>query len=301
MASVIKTEALTKWYGSVRAVDGLDLEVKEGEIFGFLGPNGAGKTTTIRILTGFLRPSRGRATVLGLDSWSDSTRIKARIGFLPDAPSLYGNVTGEEFLDYLIRLQGGAAPVLRRDLCDRLELGQADLARRIKGYSRGMVQKLAIVQAIQHDPELLIMDEPTGGLDPLVQLALFELLLELQSRGRTVFLSSHILTEVERLCRRVGIIRDGTMAAVEEVEVLRKRTPRRLEVVLAEDIPEDGLGIDGVVSVDRDGRRVRMMVSGDVKDILRELARWDVVDVVFERPHLEDVFLDFYRTGESNE
>jgi ABC-2 type transport system ATP-binding protein len=298
---VLRLEKLTKYYGSVRGVEGVDLEVAEGEIFGFLGPNGAGKTTTIRILAGFLRPTSGRAVVLGLDSWKNAVKIKALIGFLPDAPSLYDNLTGTELLDYLGRLQARGSPPLRQSLCDSLELGQGDLERTIKGYSRGMKQKLAIVQALQHDPQLLILDEPTEGLDPLMQQALFQLLLDLQSRGRTVFFSSHILPVVERLCGRVGIIRQGSLVAVEEVQALRERKLRQMEVVLARDVPHDGLRLPGVVAVQREGRKLRLTVRGDINPIVRELAKLDLEELVFEQPHLEDIFLDFYRSETGGE
>ena len=304
MTTVIKTEALTKHYGTVVGVQELDMEVKEGEIFGFLGPNGAGKTTTIRLFTGFLRPTSGRALMLGMDCWRDTTQVKARIGFLPEGPNLYVNLTGLEFLDYMSRLQNGREPLLRRSLCDELELSQRDLIRKIKGYSRGMRQKLAIIQALQHDPELLIMDEPTEGLDPLMQQAFFQLLLDFQSRGRTIFMSSHILPEVERLCHRVGIIRQGSLVAVEEVEELeemRKRKLRQMEVTLAQDVPHDGLQLPEVVSIQREGRRLRLMVRGDINPILRELAKLDLEDLVFEQPNLEDIFLDFYRPENESE
>ena len=295
MTTIIETEGLTKYYGSHLAVHGLDLKVAEGEIFGFLGPNGAGKTTTIRVLTGFLRATTGRASVFGLDCWNDTIQVKGRTGFLPDAPSLYGNLSGLEFLDYLSRLMRGARPVRRQSLCDLLELSQADLRRKIKGYSHGMQKKLAIVQAAEHDPDLLIMDEPTEALDPLVQQALFEFLLEFQSRGRTIFFSSHNLPEVERLCNRVGIIRQGTLVAVEEVQELRKRKLRQLEVVLARDIIDGMPDLPGVVSSEKEGRRLRFLVSGDINPLVRELAKLDLEDLVFEQPHLDDIFLDYYR------
>jgi len=300
MSAIIRTEALTKNYGRVVGIEGLDLEVMEGEIFGFLGPNGAGKTTTIRILTGFLRPTSGQALVLGMDCWKDTVEIKAHIGFLPEAPSMYGNFTGLEFLEYMSQLQGGPHPALRGELCDRMELSRGDLERRIKVYSRGMRQKLAIVQAFQHDPQLLIMDEPTEGLDPLIQQAFIQVLQDFRSRGRTVFLSSHNLPEVERLCTRVGIIREGVLVAVEEVQELRKRRLRQMEVVLAEEIDQDGLNLPGVVSYERDGRRIRLMIRGDINPLLRELAKLDLEDLVFEQPNLEDIFLAYYRPDQED-
>ena len=233
--------------------------------------------------------------MFGLDSWADSIQIKERIGFLPDAPRLYDGFSGREFLDYMTSLQNTGHAVLRQELCDGLELDSGTLQRKIKGYSHGMRQKLAIVQSMQHDPEMVIMDEPTDGLDPLVQHSLFELLSKFKSRGRTVFLSSHNLPEVERLCDRVGIIRDGTLVAVEAVSELRSRKLRQLEVVLAGEPPDGDLVLPGVVSLQREGRRMRFVVRGDINPLVRELARLDLEDLVLEPPHLEDIFMEYYR------
>lgn len=295
--AVIKIERLTKLYGAVVGIQDLDLEVRQGEIFGFLGPNGSGKTTTMRLLTGFLRPTGGRATIMGLDVWRDSVEIKARMGFLPDSPALYQGLTGAELLDFLGRLQPSAGPVLRDSICQQLDLSQRDLRRKIKTYSRGMRQKLAIAQALQHDPEIVVLDEPTEGLDPLMQQALFALLQDFQARGRTIFMSSHILPEVEKLCHRVGIIRDGSLVAVEDVDELRQRRVRHMEVVLAEDRPAGDFNVPGVVSVKRDGRNLYFLVKGSVAPLLKELATLNVEDMVFEQAHLEDIFMDFYRGG----
>ena len=299
MSVIIKTEALTKLYGQTVGIQELNLEIREGEIFGFLGPNGSGKTTTMRLLTGFLRPTRGRATVLGLDAWKEATRVKAHLGFLPDFPALYQNLTGLELLDYLGRLHRGREPVLRSPLCEQLELSQRDLKRKIKGYSRGMQQKLALIQALQHDPQLLIMDEPTEGLDPLMQQTLFQILRQFQAKGRTIFISSHILPEVEKLCHRVGILREGTLVTVKEVEELRRLKVRRMDVVLAREVPTGDFQLPGVVSVERNGRNLHFLVQGDINPLLRELAKLDLENLVFEEAHLEDIFLEFYaRKGE---
>jgi len=292
--TVIHTKALTKMYHQVVGVRDLDLEVYRGEIFGFLGPNGSGKTTTIRLLTGFLRPTQGSATVLGMDAWKDSTRIKARLGFLPDSPSLYTNFTGEELLDYMAHLSDGVDPLRRRDLCERLELSQADLRRKIKGYSRGMQQKLALVLMLQHKPTLLIMDEPTEGLDPLMQQALFQLLQDFREQGGSVFMSSHILPEVERLCHRVAIIREGKLVAVETVENLQKHGGRHMEVTLLQEPPQD-LELPGAFIVQQDGRHLRLLVRGELNSLLQTLTRLGVEDMVFEQASLEDTFLDLYR------
>lgn len=294
--TVIHTRALTKMYQTVVGVRDLDLEIHRGEIFGFLGPNGAGKTTTIRLLAGFLRPTQGSATVLGMDAWKDSTKIKARLGFLPDSPSLYTNFTGEELLVYMAHLSDGVDPLWRRDLCERLELSQADLRRKIKGYSRGMQQKLALVLTLQHKPTLLMLDEPTEGLDPLMQQALFQLLQDFQEQGGSVFMSSHILPEVERLCHRVAIIRQGKLVAVETVENLQKHSGRQMKVTLLQEPPQD-LELPGALILQRDGRHIRLAVRGELNSLLQALTRLGVEDMVFEQASLEDIFLDMYRDG----
>ncbi len=294
--TVIHTRALTKMYQTVVGVRDLDLEIHRGEIFGFLGPNGAGKTTTIRLLAGFLRPTQGSATVLGMDAWKDSTKIKARLGFLPDSPSLYTDFTGEELLVYMAHLSDGVDPLWRRDLCERLELSQADLRRKIKGYSRGMQQKLALVLTLQHKPTLLMLDEPTEGLDPLMQQALFQLLQDFQEQGGSVFMSSHILPEVERLCHRVAIIRQGKLVAVETVENLQKHSGRQMKVTLLQEPPQD-LELPGALILQRDGRHIRLAVRGELNSLLQALTRLGVEDMVFEQASLEDIFLDMYRDG----
>ena len=291
---VLQASGLTKLYGKVVGVQGLDLTVRQGEVFGFLGPNGSGKTTTIRLLTGFLRPTGGSATILGMDVWRESHRLKRELGFLPDIPALYENLRGIELLDFLSRLQG-KEPTLRDRLCEELELGQRDLARHVKEFSRGMKQKLALIQALQHDPEFLILDEPTEGLDPLMQQALFHILQDFQQRGHTIFMSSHVLPEVERLCSRVGIIRQGVLVAVEEVEELRRRSVRYMVVELKVQGDTINPSIPGVMSVERNGGWLRIAVRGDVNPLLQELTRLGVEDLVYERAHLEDVFLDYYR------
>jgi ABC-2 type transport system ATP-binding protein len=290
---VIDAVGLTKAFGQFKAVDSLDLTVGGGELFGFLGPNGAGKTTTILVITGFLRPTSGRMSVFGLDSWSDSVAIKRGLGFLPDLSSLYPNLTGDELLSYLGALQGGGVSRRRDELCDALGLARDDLARRIKGYSHGMKRKLAIVQALQHDPDLLVMDEPTQGLDPLIQQSFFAVLREARERGTTIFFSSHVLSEVEELCERVGIIRQGRLVAVERVDDLRTRRRRRAYVRFRGEPPVE-LAIEGVEIVSRDGRDWELKVGADLGPLLKELARHDLDDLTLERPGLEDIFLEYY-------
>ncbi|PZC47989.1 MAG: ABC-2 type transport system ATP-binding protein [Chloroflexi bacterium] len=290
---VIWIDNVSKSYGHVQALSSLNLSVHPGEIFGFLGPNGAGKTTAIRVLMGFLKPTQGIARVFDADPWLKPKEIKARIGFLPDASALYDGMTGNDFLNYLAGLH--SRPSARREeLCDRLELSRSDLQRKVKGYSHGMRRKLGIVQSMQHDPDLLIMDEPTQGLDPLTQQAFFVILREAQARGCTIFFSSHVLSEVEELCQRVGIIRQGTLVAVEQVRELRRRKVRTMEVEFKGQLPPD-LQVEGVEILARGDRWWRLAIKGDINPVLRVLASHDLEDLVFESPHLEDIFLDYYR------
>src|SRR5436190_10756367 len=213
--------------GEIRALEDLSIAVHEGEIFGFLGPNGAGKSTTIRLLLGFLHPTAGSGQVFGLDIVRDSVAIRGRVGYLPGGIALYDSLTGERLLDYLGELSG-RRPVRRAEWCDRLELSSATLRRLVRDYSRGMRQKIGIIQALQHDPELAILDEPTEGLDPLMQRAFYEILDSLKGEGRTIFFSSHVLSEVERVCDRVAIVRQGSLAAIEETAALLARQKRHV-------------------------------------------------------------------------
>jgi len=298
-APIIQLQGLTKPYGKLHALKGVDLTVERGALYGFLGPNGAGKTTSIRVITGFIRPGEGTARVFGLDAWKDSVAIKRRIGFLPDSPGMYGGLTGQEFLDYLGRLSGDARPVLQRELLERLELPGEALSRKLKGYSQGMKRKVALVQAMQHNPELLIMDEPTDGLDPLMQQVFFALVREFTARGGTVFMSSHILPEVEELCERVAIIRGGRVITTGKVADLRDGRRRSMTVVFRGQPPEK-LDAPGVEVVTRDGVTWQLSVPDDINALLRELAGYDIEDMVYERPHLEELFMDYYRSEESS-
>jgi len=295
-AAVIQMRDVSKDYGAVRAVAGLNLSVSKGEIFGFLGPNGAGKTTAIRLLTGFICPTEGEIRVFGLDPWTDGVRLKQRLGFLPDDPSLYPGLRGEELLDYLGRLSSRDTRVRRRELCERFELARTMLRRKIREYSHGMKQKLAIVQAMQHEPDLLIMDEPTTALDPLAQQAFFALLREATAGGCTVFFSSHVLSEAEQLCERVGIIREGSLVAVEEVESLQRRKVRFMEVAF-KGTPPDDISVPGVKTISRNGLRWKLSVRDDINPVIRALARYDLEDIVFDQPSLEDIFLEYYSAG----
>jgi ABC-2 type transport system ATP-binding protein len=294
--NAIATIGLSKRYGRVRALESLDVAVREGEIFGFLGPNGAGKSTTIRLLLGFLHPSAGEGRVLGLDCEHDSVAIRRRIGYLPGGIALYDSLTGAQLLDYLARLSG-RAPVRRAELCDRLELSHDTLGRLVRDYSRGMRQKIGIVQALQHDPELAILDEPSEGLDPLMQRAFYEILDQLKAEGRTIFFSSHVLSEVERVCDRVAIVRQGRLVALEGMAQLRARLRRNVDMRLAGPPPLLH-GVAGVTDLRSADGRLTCHVEGDLRPFLAAIVGAAIVDLTIEPARLEEAFLEFYEGQE---
>jgi ABC-2 type transport system ATP-binding protein len=291
--SVIVTNGLGKRYGrAIVALDDLTIDVRPGEIFGFLGPNGAGKSTTIRLLLGFLHPTVGQAIVLGLDTERESVQIRSRVGYLPGGIALYDSLNGEDLLDYLAALYGRPAPN-RSDLLDRFEFSERDLRRPVRDYSRGMRQKIGIVQALQHDPELAILDEPTEGLDPLMQRAFYGILEDLRARGRTIFISSHVLSEVERVCDRVAIIRQGRLATLQDVGALLARRKRHVEMRLAGPPPALD-GVPGVSGVALSDGLLTCQLEGDVRQFLRAIANAPITDLTIEPAHLEEAFLEFY-------
>jgi len=277
----------------------VSLEVLRGEIFGFLGPNGAGKSTFIRTLLGFLHATRGTATVLGHDIATDSVAIRRSTGYLPGGIALYDSLNGEEVLDYLVDLQGGP-PKRRAELCERLELPASVLRRKVRDYSRGMRQKIGVVQALQHDPELAILDEPTEGLDPLMQHAFYRLLDDLRAEGKTVFFSSHVLFEVERLCDRVGIIRAGDLMAVHDVDELLQRRKRRVMVRWRGAAP-DPETLPGLTDVVVDGSRITGTLSGEIAGFVRSIASPNLEDLTIEPASLEEAFLEYYADAGEDE
>jgi ABC-2 type transport system ATP-binding protein len=293
--AAIRTEGLTKFYGKARGIVDVDLEVRAGEIFGFLGPNGAGKSTTIRILLDLIRPTSGKASVMGMDAQAETVRVRQAVGYLPGEASFYDELSGNAFLDLVARV-GNRESSRRAELLERLEL---DASRKIARYSRGMKQKLAVVAALQHDPELLILDEPTSGLDPLVQQEFYAILREFSARGRTVFFSSHVLSEVERLCDRVAVIREGRIVAVDEIAALREKMVRRLVVTFAEPVAAGRLEVPGAKVVSTEGERVTMEVTGGLDGLIKRLAQFEIVDMEFDRPSLEQTFLEMYAGEES--
>ncbi|CAN5798084.1 ABC transporter ATP-binding protein [soil metagenome] len=292
--AVIRTEALTKFYGQHRGVMDVDLEVRQGEVFGFLGPNGAGKTTTIRLLLDHIRPTSGRASVLGIETSSDPVAIHRRIGYLPGEFSLYDGLTGSQTIEYFANLRGGVERSYQQTLIQRLDL---DPSRRYREYSRGNKQKVALVAALQHRPELLILDEPTSGLDPLVQQDFFDLVAQATADGRTVFLSSHIISEVERVCDRVAIISEGRLVELNSVAALRRMAVHHVQLRFAGPAPLAQIeALDGVsgVSADDDERLVRLSVAGPTGALASLAAGHELLDIVSRETNLEEVFLAHY-------
>jgi ABC-2 type transport system ATP-binding protein len=301
----IEFQGVVKDYGRVRALDGIDLRIEPGRIFGFLGPNGAGKTTAIRILLDLIRPTAGRAFVLGFDCQRASMAVRERIGYLPGDLRVYESMHGAAFLDLIDSFRPEKRDAaFRRALCDRLRL---DVTRPIRALSKGNRQKLGIVQALMHRPELLVLDEPTGGLDPLVQETVAELLEDVVRDGRTVFFSSHILSEVERLSEAVAIIREGKIVAVEEIARLKSRSVHVVEVTFAQAPPANAFALPGVTELRRDGAMVHLQARDGIDALLKAIARYTVVDLRTEQPSLEDVFLAYFsgtnvaRAGDEDE
>jgi len=291
--AVIEIQGLTKRYGRALtpALADLDLVVEPGEIFGFLGPNGAGKSTTIRLLLGFLHATAGTATVLGYDIEHGSVEIRRRTGYLPGGIAFWDGLTGERLLDELAAMSG-RPPVRRAELLDRLELGD-DMRRPVRDYSRGMRQKVGIIQALQHDPELAILDEPSEGLDPLMQRAFYEILEELRAAGRTIFFSSHVLSEVERICDRVAIVRRGRLVALEDVAALLARRKRNVEMRFEDAAPSLDF-VTGVSDIHITGDRLTCRLEGDVAPFLAAIAFAKIHDLTIEPARLEEAFLEFY-------
>jgi ABC-2 type transport system ATP-binding protein len=292
MTAIIETEKLTKTYGTHRGIVDVDLRADEGEVFGCLGPNGAGKTTTIRTILDLIRPTSGRALVFGIESSADPVAIHRRVGYIPGEFTLYDRLTGGQTLTYFANLRGGVDPAYQASLIERFEI---DPSRKFKEYSKGNKQKVGLVIALQHRPELLILDEPTSGLDPLVQQSFYALVRESKAEGRTVFLSSHILSEVERTCDRVAIIRDGQLVKVDSVEGLRDLAHHQVELRFAGPVPTaEFASLAGVSDVVVEDHVMRMRVSGAITPLVQAAARHELLDFVSREPSLEETFLAQY-------
>ncbi|MDS0475298.1 ABC transporter ATP-binding protein [Natrinema sp. 1APR25-10V2] len=293
----IAVDGLTKYYGDVRGVEDLTFAVDPGEIFGFLGPNGAGKSTAIQVLLGLLKPTDGEATLLGRDvtDREELRELKEHIGYLPSDVTFYDRVTGAEILDYFGRLRGDER---RAELVERFP---APLDRDVKTYSSGNRQKLAIVATFMHDPELAIMDEPTSGLDPLVQNEFYELLEERRARGRTNFFSSHVLSEVRRVCDRVGIIRNGRLIELDTVENILAEGGTIVTVRLAEEPPPSALEFPGTARVERRDGRYRLALAGEFDALIDHLHEYTVLDLEVREASIEDVFMHFYGDADTED
>ena len=294
MSAIIETATLTKHYATNRGIIDLSFQVEEGEVFGFLGPNGAGKTTTIRTLMGFLRPNAGRSSIGGLDCWAQSTAVKRLTGYLPGDFAFDPAMTGAQILSYLGHLRGGVDQAYVTELVERLGL---DPSRKFRDYSHGNKQKVGLVQAFMHRPRLLILDEPTNGLDPLNQQQFYRMVAEVKAEGRTVFLSSHNLTEVEHTCDHVGIIRDGRLVKVDAVQALKDMQHQEVEV----DFPgpasidwfKDVAGVRQVNANDG-GRDLRLSVQGDLSAVLQTAVQHGATNLATREPSLEEIFLRYY-------
>jgi ABC-2 type transport system ATP-binding protein len=298
LTELIITTGLTKFYGEHRGVIDIDLGVGEGQVFGLLGPNGAGKTTCIRLFLDLIHPTSGSATLLGLDSRADSVRIRQAVGYLPGDFITYEKLTARDLLEYFVNLRGhGMARA--ESLAERFDL---DLTRKIGELSRGNRQKVGLVQAFMSDPRLLVLDEPTSALDPLLQQEFHRLVLEEAAAGKTLFISSHMLSEVEIICDRVGIIREGSLVAIEEIATLRERALTRVEIEFADSVSVDDFrGLDGVRDVVVSDRRLTCSVTGTVDSLIKASARHTVVKIESAQPGLEEVFLAYYNDDSEKE
>lgn len=292
---IIETQNLTVYYGKFRGVKDVNLTVERGEVFGFLGPNGAGKTTTQRVLLDVIRPTSGRASIFGMDCRTQGVELRKRVGYLPGELALYKEMRAEEFFKMYEYLRGAnGAQGHWRELAKRLDL---DVSRKIGNFSRGNKQKVGIVAAFMSKPDLLILDEPTGGLDPLVQQTVMEMVREIKADGRTVFFSSHILPEVQAVCDRVGIIREGQLVATKRVEELIAAHLKRLTLSFADLPPADTFKLEGVTEIARDGNSITLEVSENLPQVLARASQHNIQDIETQTMSLEEIFLAFYGKG----
>jgi ABC-2 type transport system ATP-binding protein len=295
MTAAIETRGLTKDYGSGRGLFDLNLEVAEGDVIGYLGPNGAGKTTTIRLLMDLIHPTSGSARIFGLDCHRDAVEVKRHIGYVPGELPQFGGLRGSQIVAYMAGLRGGVDDKVVSEICERFSL---DLGQRFREYSRGNKQKLAILLGFMHRPRLLGLDEPTGGLDPLNQQAFYDLCREAKAAGATVFLSSHILSEVEHISDRVGIIRSGRLVRLADMHELHEMRVHQVEIEFAGPVPLEGIrSAEGVEQVEAADHRVRCVVRGSFEPLMKALVNSDVVNLTSHEPSLEEVFLAYYRNG----
>jgi len=295
----IEFNEITKRFSKTNALKELSLTVKSGEIFGFLGPNGAGKTTAIRIITGFIKPTVGTVLINGLDSWLDKEYISQTLGFVPDNSNTFSSRSGAQLLEFWTGLQK-TEPVMREEIIDRLDFPRDALDRPVRTYSQGMMKKLNIIQAFQNDPRILVLDEPTSSLDPLVQKNFFEMLIEFKEKGATIFMSSHALAEVEKICDRIGIIRKGKIIATENMLSISEKYERRMEITFADDNTPDLSSIPNVIKVVKKGNILYLRVVGPVNAIIDSFSSYQIQDLIFERARLDEIFLSYYDEEKDN-
>ncbi len=293
MHAAIEARALTKYYGKSRGIVDVDLTVQEGEIFGSIGPNGAGKSTMIRTLLNFIFPTSGSAKVFGLDIIRESKKIKNQIGYLPGEVDYYDDMTAAEMLRYSASFYQKDCSKYTEELVALFDL---DTSKEVHSLSLGNKKKVAIIQALLHQPRLLILDEPTGGLDPLMQKRFFNLLKEEHKKGTTIFFSSHVLSEVQKLCNRVAIIKEGRILKVEEMETLRSNQFRNVRAAFAKTVPE--MNIEGVLNSHQDNRTLHLFFKGDVNALVQELSKYRLDSLWLEEPTLEEVFMHYYEKEE---
>jgi ABC-2 type transport system ATP-binding protein len=299
MSNIIQTNQLTKSYGRSRGIIDVTFDVQEGEVFGFLGPNGAGKTTTMRTLMGLLHANSGKATIGGLNCWAQSTEVKKLVGYLPSEFAFDPGMRGAQIIEYLSHLRGGVDQTYLGSLVERLGL---DPSKRFREYSHGNKQKVGLVQAFMHKPRLLILDEPTGGLDPLNQQEFYKMLAEVHADGRTVFLSSHILPEVEHTCDRVAIIREGRLVQVGHVSALKDLRQHDVEISFAGPASVDWFKVAGVAKVAQgvDEHILQLSIQGDLTEIIHIASQHNATNITTREPTLEEVFLRFYESDQKS-
>ncbi len=294
MSAIIEVENLTKNYGSKRGISGISFQVEAGEVFGFLGPNGAGKTTTIRLLMALLKADAGTARIAGLDCWQRSVEIKRLVGYLPGEPALDPGLTGGQLLEYFGHLHGGVDQTYLKQLIKRLDL---DPTRKFRQYSSGNKRKVVLIQAFMHRPRLLILDEPTNGLDPINQQEFHRMVIEARDAGQTVFLSSHILNEVEQTCNRVGIIREGQLVRIGGITELKDIKHYEITIIFASPVPAGAFEtLDGVTQIETlaGGQTLRLTIQGAADAVIKAAAQYPVVSLTSHEPSLEDIFLRYY-------
>jgi ABC-2 type transport system ATP-binding protein len=293
-APIIDITDLSKFYGRARGIEHVNLEIEEGEIFGFIGPNGAGKSTTIRILLNLIFPTGGSARIMGMDVIKATKSIKRQVGYVPSDGNPYGSMDVHEFLSYCIRFYGVQNGEHR--IAELSELFELDRSRTIAELSMGNRKKVSIVQSLLHSPKLLILDEPTMGLDPLMQAKFFELMRSENQKGMTIFFSSHTLSEVQMLCKRVAIIKEGKIITLEDIETLRNKQLKRVHILFGEQVGEQDFSIHGIDRIiTRLGNMLSFMYSGDINELVGSLAGRKILNLTIEEPSLEEIFLHYYR------